>query len=104
MTYVLEIINDVSIIVEVTTYIPPNNVEYQKTKLREFFKSPIPTNPIDAYNIDLRLLYKTTIVEEEYKKINDIINSQSTYNPPKSIALIGPPGCGKVFVYLYINH
>ena len=95
----IEIIKDVAEFIEIKTYAPPNNVEYQKKRLGEFFKSPIPINPIDASNLDLRLLYKTTVEADEYKMIHELINTQSRSAPPRSIALIGPPGCGKVFVF-----
>ena len=77
-----------------TIYTAPDETQITKAKLGDYFKKALPVNPSDMSNFDLRLLYKSTI--DNYEKITD-----RTINSRQTIALVGPPGCGKVFAVYF---
>jgi hypothetical protein len=70
--------------------------KFQKEKLNKFFKKLLPVNPNNPNRIDLRLLYKTTVTDNDMKDIVTNIRSLAPTGSSEVYVLLGPPGCGKV--------
>jgi hypothetical protein len=69
----------------------------QKEALGKYYHVTLPEHPVTR-KPDLRLLYQTTLPQEEIEKIIQLIIQNKDAETPQVAAFLGPPGCGKVYL------